>query len=193
MDSVNFLNLEYVYLRIVTFFQDFDIVAIINALIHTIRALQPIAIIITLFLAYVIIYCKIRLKQIAEKEKAEHHARTVKDAHAHPGQDAELHAKWVKIQTHINSPNPSDWRLAILEADIMLFEILDKMGFQGDSIGEKLKGIKKEDMLTIDLAWEAHKVRNKIAHEGSNYDLSERDAKRAVDSFKKVFEEFYHI
>jgi hypothetical protein len=193
MDAVNFLNLEYLFLRIATFFQEFDIIAIINALIRVIRALQPISILITLFLLYVIIYSKIRLSQIEKRVAAERHARLVKDAHAHPGQDAELHAKWVKIQTHINSPNPSDWRLAILEADIMLFDVLDKMGFQGDSIGEKLKGVKKEDFLTLDLAWEAHKVRNKIAHEGSGYDLSERDAKRIVDLYKKVFEEFYHI
>jgi hypothetical protein len=193
MDAVNFLNLEYLFLRIATFFQNFDLVAIINSLIHVIRALQPIAIIVTLFFAYVIIYCKIRLKQIAEREEAERHARLVKDAHAHPGQDAELHAKWVKIQTHINSPNPSDWRLAILEADIMLFDVLDKMGFQGDSIGEKLKGVKKGDFLTLNHAWEAHKVRNKIAHEGSDFDLSEREAKIVVDLYKKVFEEFYHI
>lgn len=193
MDAVNFLNLEYVFLRIATFFQDFDIVTLINSLIRVIRALQPIAIIITLFFAYVIIYCKIRLKQIEKAEAAARHARLVKDAHAHPGQDPELNAKWVKIQAHINSPNPSDWRLAILEADIMLFEVLDKMGFQGDSIGEKLKGVKKEDFLTLDLAWEAHKVRNKIAHEGAGFDLSERDAKRMIDLYKKVFEEFYHI
>lgn len=193
MDAVNFLNLEYLFLRIATFFQDFDIIAVINSLIRVIRALQPVAIIVTLFLAYVIIYCKIRLKQIENAEKAERHARLVKDAHAHPEQDPELNDKWVKIQSHINSPNPSDWRLAILEADIMLFEVLDKMGFQGDSIGEKLKGVKKEDFLTLDLAWEAHKVRNKIAHEGAGFDLSEREAKRMIDLYKKVFEEFYHI
>jgi hypothetical protein len=193
MDAVNFLNVEYLFLRIATFFQNFDIVRIINLLLDVIRALQPIAIVVTLFLAYVIIYSKIRLKQIAAREEAERHARLMKETHPHPGQDAALHAKWVKIQAHINSQNPSDWRLAILEADIMLFEVLDKMGFQGDSIGEKLKGVKKGDFLTIDLAWEAHKVRNKIAHEGSNYDLSERDAKLTIDNFKKVFEEFYHI
>lgn len=99
-------------------------------------------------------------------------------------------AKWERVLTHINSANASDWRLAIIEADIMLDELLRAQGYHGDSLGEMLKAVERSDMLTLDNAWEAHKIRNEIAHAGSDYLLNERDAKRAVGLFESVFKEF---
>lgn len=193
MNSVNFLNLEYIYFRIFDFFKNFDPVALLNAIIAMIERLLPFSIILTLFLLYVIIYSKIKLKKIAEEEEHIFKAGLAKEAEKDVAPDPELHKKWMQIESHINSTNHANWRLAILEADIMLGEVLDKRGYQGDSIGEKLKGAKKEDFLTLDLAWEAHKFRNEIAHKGTDFDVSEREAKRIIDLYKKVFEEFYTI
>ncbi|MEN9621928.1 MAG: hypothetical protein RLZZ67_362 [Candidatus Parcubacteria bacterium] len=193
MDSVNFINLEYVFLRIFEFFQNFDIIVILNYIIHFIEAIRPFAIIFTLFLAYVIVYSHIRLKQISEEESKKFHFLRVKEAVKEQGTDPVLNEKWQKVQAHINSTNPSDWRLAILEADIMLDTILEKMGYQGDSIGDKLKGVEKSDFLTLDLAWEAHKTRNQIAHQGSDFLLNDRDARRTIELYQKVFEEFFYI
>ncbi|HMO78900.1 MAG TPA: hypothetical protein PJ997_02355 [Candidatus Paceibacterota bacterium] len=101
--------------------------------------------------------------------------------------------RWSNIQTLINSHNVNDWRQAIIEADIILEEMLDRMGYKGDSIGEKLKQVEKSDFLTLDSAWEAHKIRNRIAHKGSNYVLSKDDAERAIELYRAVFSEFYYI
>ena len=91
------------------------------------------------------------------------------------------------------SPHPSDWRRAIIEADIMLDDLLSKMGYRGESVGEKLKRVEPGDMKTLNDAWEAHKVRNRIAHDGSTFVLSEHDAKQTIQSYRKVFEEFFYI
>ena len=101
--------------------------------------------------------------------------------------------KWEKVLKYGNSESPSDWKLAILEADIMLEEILEKMGYHGETMSERLKQVEKSDFTTIDLAWEAHKVRNAIAHEGGDYVLNERETRRVIDLYKQVFEEFYYI
>lgn len=101
--------------------------------------------------------------------------------------------KWNIIEEHINSENPNDWRLAILEADIALGELLDKLGYRGEGIGEQLKSVDKSDFTTIDDAWEAHKIRNLIAHEGASFLISEREAKRVIALFKKVFDEFDYV
>lgn len=192
-NSVNFLNLEYIYFRIFDLLKNLDPVAILNAIIAAIERLLPFSIVITLFLLYVIIYSTLKLKKIAEEEERIFKAGLAKEEAKDAAPDPELHKKWMKIDAHINSTNHADWRLAILEADIMLGEILDKRGYQGDSIGEKLKGAKKEDFLTLNLAWEAHKVRNEIAHKGADFDLSEREAKRVISLYQRVFEEFYTI
>ena len=98
--------------------------------------------------------------------------------------------KWEQIIRLINTENQSDWRLAILEADVMLDELLRFAGYHGDSVGEMLKSVEKSDFLSIENAWEAHKIRNRIAHDGSGYLLNEREAKQTIANFEKVFKEF---
>lgn len=101
--------------------------------------------------------------------------------------------KWDKIESHLVSLNENDWKLAIIEADIMLNEIINKLSLPGDTMGEKMKAIEKSDFTTIDNAWEAHKIRNQIAHEGSDYILTQREAKRIIALYQTVFEEFQII
>lgn len=99
-------------------------------------------------------------------------------------------ARWEKVLEYLNSQNESDWRQAIIEADIMLEELLVTLGYHGESLGEMLKLITKEDFLTIDDAWEAHKIRNTIAHTGGDFKLNEREARRVIGLFENVFKEF---
>jgi hypothetical protein len=101
--------------------------------------------------------------------------------------------RWSNIQTLINSYNMNDWKQAIIEADTILEEMLEKMGYKGDSIGDKLKQVEKSDFVTLNEAWEAHKVRNRIAHSGSNFTLSKDEAERVIGMYRKVFSEFFYI
>ncbi len=101
--------------------------------------------------------------------------------------------RWIHIQELIKSYNSNDWRQAIIEADIILEEMLDKMGYDGVTIGDKLKNIERSDFITLDKAWSAHKVRNQIAHDGSNFVLTREIAEKTVKDFEDVFREFYYI
>ncbi len=99
-------------------------------------------------------------------------------------------ARWQKVLEHIASDNPSDWRLAVLEADIVLEETLDQAGYIGDTLGDKLKKAEHRPFASLNAAWEAHKVRNTIAHQGQSFDLTQRDARQAIALFEAVFREF---
>ena len=94
-----------------------------------------------------------------------------------------------EVLNHASSSNPSDWRLAIIEADIILDEVLEERGYAGSSLGERLKGITAAQLATIEDAWEAHKVRNRIAHSGSDFILTKRIAQEAVVRYQRVFDE----
>lgn len=107
--------------------------------------------------------------------------------------DEIVNEKWRKVVVHINSDNSSDWKLAILECDIMLAEILEKMGYMQQTIGDKLKAVEPSDFTNIEAAWEAHKIRNAIAHEGSEFVISHREAKRVIGLYELVFREFEFI
>lgn len=99
---------------------------------------------------------------------------------------------WEKIMKLIGSDNPNDWQKAIIDADKMLEIVVSTFSVPGDNIGDKLKNIEKSDFHTLDEAWQAHKIRNRIAHE-HNFHLSQRDARLAIDNFEKVFREFDFI
>ena len=98
--------------------------------------------------------------------------------------------KWKLVEEHINSDDQNKWKLAILESDIILAEMLDKLSLPGESIGEKLKAVESSDFETIEQAWEAHKIRNAIAHQGSDFLLNQREAKRVIGLYASVFKEF---
>lgn len=100
--------------------------------------------------------------------------------------------KWLEVERLVSSDNESDWKLAVIEADKMLDELLVVLGYKGDSLGDRLLSVEKGDVLTLDEAWEAHKYRNKIAHE-SAMQVSEREAKRIIGLYRKVFLEFKFI
>ena len=101
--------------------------------------------------------------------------------------------RWQMVESRVNSMSEGDWRLAVLEADIILNDMLSKIGLPGQGIAEKLKAADRSSFHTLDEAWGAHKMRNRIAHEGGSFHVSHDDAKSAVDSYKKVFDEFYFI
>ena len=86
---------------------------------------------------------------------------------------------------YIDYNNEQDWEAAIIKADIILAQLLDKKGCTGSTLGDKMKQIKKEDFHTIDIARKAHKVRNAIAHEGGDVEISLKDAKKCYYSLQK--------
>lgn len=154
------------------------------------ESIVPISTFFSLLFAAGIVYCLVRIRQI----RAGEHMKFA--AAAHPVFAQDVHSaqlRWNKILEQASTEGEQHWRLAIIEADIMLDELLEVQGYHGESMGDKMKQVERSDWNTIDLAWEAHKVRNKIAHEGSDMHLSEREARRVIGLYEQVFKEFRYI
>lgn len=94
---------------------------------------------------------------------------------------------WKGIRERLLSENSSDWKLAIIEADIYMDKVLDDKGFHGDTTGDKLKQITPDKLPSIQIAWEAHKVRNRIAHDGAAFVLTMPETRRLLSYFEIVF------
>lgn len=103
---------------------------------------------------------------------------------------ADKNIRWERVLTHLNSTNPNDWKFSILEADIMLADLLETLQYHGETIADKLKAVEPSDFLTIESAWEAHKVRNMVAHAGGDFVLTDREARRVIELYRDVFNEF---
>ncbi len=96
--------------------------------------------------------------------------------------------RWENILSRLASDNPSQFKVALLEADAMADEILAGMGFKGATMGEKMEGIHAGQLETRDMLIEAHAIRNRIIHE-ADFSISREDANEELDQYKKFFDE----
>lgn len=95
--------------------------------------------------------------------------------------------QWEIILDHVNSGNLAEWKIAIIEADNILEDILKEIGYGGETLGDRLKSAGDSD--SVQQAWEAHKVRNEIAHEGGK-EITHHEAKRVIGLYENVFKKF---
>lgn len=149
-----------------------------------------IALLVSLVFLYGIIYARIRLNEIGAKYHHILHEEEEKYRRLH--ESHESHGKLDQIEQHVSSDNPNDWRLGVIEADIMLEELLEERGIPGTTIGERLKHMSSETLRSLDDAWSAHKVRNQIAHAGGDFILTKRIAQETIARYKRVFDELAH-
>jgi hypothetical protein len=129
------------------------------------------------------------LNQLREAEEHERWS-TLAPAEAETQKD---HSRWAHIQSLIESGQERDWREAIMEADIMLDDMLVERGYPGNTTSDRLKGVDPHKFTTLEDAWEAHKVRNQIAHQGSTYRIDDKFAYRTIKRYENVFREFGEI
>ncbi len=105
----------------------------------------------------------------------------------HPG-----HYQWQSVLRLATSNNPSDWKLAIIEADVILDMMTYMQGFPGETLGERLKSADVGYFKTLKYAKQAHHMRNQIAHE-SDIQLTPRDVNQTIRLYEAVFNEFKYI
>jgi hypothetical protein len=141
----------------------------------------------SIFLLVLFVYASTRFKQLqdirlaATKEK-----ERIYDENFRSGPK---NNRMLDVMKHVESDNPNDWKLAIIEADIILDKALKNAGFVGASLGDRLKSISPGQLNSIDDAWQAHKVRNQIAHDGADFVLTRRMAEDTIRQYRRVFVE----
>ncbi len=94
--------------------------------------------------------------------------------------------RWGIVSKYMNDEVSDLWRIGIIEADNILDEALKNIGYLGSGVGERLQSA---NFKTIDFAWEAHKIRNRIAHEGLSFQLTSREARKAFVLYETVFKD----
>jgi len=181
-----YLSIEYIFNRLIEYVQPF-IDFITNPGLWI--SLGITSSLISIFFISIIIFCLVRMREIQNHEKEEI-AHEIHEAHEKSQKALEkANPRWHYVQNLIESPNESDWRVGIIEADSMLEEVLKEKGYYGDTLGTLLESAKSGGLTTIQNAWDAHLVRNQIAHTGADFYLSQVEARRVTKMFQNVFEE----
>ncbi|MBU1177195.1 MAG: hypothetical protein V1901_01180, partial [Patescibacteria group bacterium] len=123
--------------------------------------LKIISVILSIFLIFSIFFILFKIRKNIEKSLL-----TITESITAPGlPKKELDKKWQAIMDRLEKNNDGDYKMAIIEADNLFDDLLIRIGYQGEDMGERLKQITKAQLANIDELWQAHKIRNRIAHE----------------------------
>ena len=169
-------------------FGGFDIFSGVFSFLGTIWSIYSIlAYIISAFLLYIFIYSSIQLGHIAQHKRTAIREQEAawQSLHGKPAQES----RFTTLQAQIESANPNDWKLSIIEADVLLDEALKQNGFSGTTLGERLQSVSARNLQTLDDAWTAHKIRNQIAHGGEDFILTQKMARDTIARYRNVFQE----
>lgn len=176
--------------QIVDYLQTASAPGVYDNLFHVWSTFVALSILFSLGMSAIVVYCSVRMFQVRQIERRRFAAlqQTVvaKDV-------PKTQLRWNRILEEGTSDNERQWRLSVLEADIMLNELLDVLGYKGETMADKMRSVDRSVFNTIDLAWEAHKFRNKVAHEASSHLLNAREVRRILGLYERVFKEFHFV
>lgn len=100
----------------------------------------------------------------------------------------EMSKQWIKIRKRTESGAESDYKLAIIDADDFLVEVLDSRGYDGKDFEESVNKAGKLIAQILEDILKAHEIRNSIVY-NPDYKLSADDAKKVLDTYESAVKE----
>ncbi len=158
-----------------------DVEALWDTIFPFIFIINTLAIILSIFFVLKTKSVKAKIKAIDDESK-----KKIDEMFMWVNEKPKVNPRWEKIEKLIASDSQSDWKIAILEADSMLDELVEKLGYDGENMGERMLNMNSSNFPYIEEAWRVHKLRNIIAHETS-YDLQKGEAEDAIDVYSLIF------
>lgn len=96
--------------------------------------------------------------------------------------------RWETILSRLESANPSQYKVAILEADVFAEEVLEALGYHGSNMKERLEAMRDYDLETKGELVTGHAVRNRIIQE-SAFEPTREEAEATLRHFSNFFKE----
>lgn len=94
--------------------------------------------------------------------------------------------QWAKVLKRLETGKEADYKLAVIEADGLLNDILKKMGYKGETMAKILEQLDATILPNIEQIWKVHKIRNNVVHD-PDYELSLEDARKVLGIYEKTF------
>ncbi len=182
----HYLNIEYIF-SLISDWVKTALTYILNP--ETWDLVGLISGILSVFCIAIITYTIVRARELREDEKERINQAIADSLFKKKQKERSADPRWHYVLSLVESLNPSDWRVAVIEADLMLEEFLRDKDLVGETLSELLKDAQGSGYQYIDDAWKAHIIRNQIAHEGSDFAFNQNEARRAIKMYENFFEE----
>ena len=107
---------------------------------------------------------------------------------ARPYGAKKVKGSWQRIVERLETNDEAEYKLALIEADEMLNIILNKMGYAGISLGERLKQLTNATLPNIEEIKRAHQIRNNIIQD-PDYQINLETTKEILTIYEQAFRE----
>ena len=94
--------------------------------------------------------------------------------------------QWARVLKRLDTGKEPDYKLAVIEADGLLNDILKKMGYEGETMAKILEQLDATVLPNIEEIWKVHKIRNNIVHD-PDYELNLEQARKILGIYEKSF------
>ncbi len=97
--------------------------------------------------------------------------------------------RWNKVNQQIEKGSSDNLAVAVLECSQMLNEILKAIGYEGDSLGERLNKLSPNQINEIEKLKVVNEVKNKLVKD-SNFKVNQKEAEVIRDAVGKVLDNY---
>jgi len=102
---------------------------------------------------------------------------------------SKLRKKWMKIRERMAIGTQEGWKIAIIEADEVIDDLLKRMGYSGENMGERLANMTSQQVENIEELKKAHEMKNRIIHE-ENLELTKEQVEETMGHFENFLRSF---
>ena len=94
--------------------------------------------------------------------------------------------QWGRVAKRLEKKKETEYKMAIIEADNLMEEVLRKMGHKGETIKDLLEQVDSKTIPNIEEVQQAHKFRNNVVHD-PDYELTYEQAKKIISIYEQTF------
>lgn len=95
--------------------------------------------------------------------------------------------EWKKIQRRLEQESMPEAKLAIIEADQLLGRVLERMGYRGETVEQRLSQVSVQVLENLGELKKVRKIRDNIVHD-PDYQLELDQASEVIEVYQQVLE-----
>jgi len=102
-----------------------------------------------------------------------------------PYQIRKIDKDWMKILQRLESDLETEYKLSVIEADLLLNDVMKRLGYEGKTLSEKIDKVKPGVFVDLQSLKSADQIYQNLIYDTS-YELTRVQAKKAVAIFEKA-------
>lgn len=102
-----------------------------------------------------------------------------------PYQIRKIDKDWMKILQRLESELETEYKLSVIEADLLLNDVMKRLGYEGKTLSEKLERVKPGVFVDLQSLKSADQIYQNLIYDTS-YQLTQAQAKKMIAVIEKA-------